>query len=136
MSPLSVNIITEFSAGKRLRSFEGNCKFVHGYRHKIEASFTGEEKNGLVIDFYQLKTGIEGWVNKNWDHNLLLNKKDKKLGDFVNTYTGQKVFYFDGDPTSENMAIYLKDKVFPKLFPALLCKRIRVYDNDLVFVEI
>ena len=89
-----------------------------------------------MIDFYQLKTGIEGWINKNWDHNLLLNKKDKKLGDFVNTYTGQKVFYFDGDPTSENMAIYLKDKVFPKLFPTLLCKRIRVYDNDLVFVEI
>jgi 6-pyruvoyltetrahydropterin/6-carboxytetrahydropterin synthase len=137
MKNLSANIIVQFSSGKRLKGFKGNCQFVHGYTHKVQASFTSSKlENNMVVDFYELKKTIEDWINKNWDHNLLLNKRDKKLGDFINAYTGQKTFYFEGDPTSENMGMYLKDKVFPKLLPNLICTKVVVYDNDTSFIEV
>lgn len=126
----------EFSAAKRLLNYKGKCNHLHGYRHAIEVCFTGDQDADLTVDFYILKEKLGNWLNKEWDHNLLLNQEDSDLGNAISSATGQSVFYFTGDPTAENMAKYIKEYVCAELFPDVICKSVRVYDSENAWVEV
>lgn len=132
----TVTVKAKFSAAKRLTKYEGKCQNLHGYRHVIEATFSGNEKDGIVLDFYKAKDALNNWLDKNWDHNVLLNKSDKELGEFISNYTGQKVYYFDFEPTAENLAEYLLKDVLQKLITEASCCKIRLYDDEDAFVEV
>ncbi len=138
---LTTVIKIAFSCAKRLIDYKGKCNFLHGYTHIIEAYFISENKkssSSMVADFYELKKILSEWLEENWDHNVLLNKKDKSLGNEIEKITGQKIFYFPFDPTAENLAQYLKTDICPDLFDKIgvKCSKIRLYDSETAFVEI
>jgi len=133
---INCTVKIEFCAAKRLLDYDGKCNQLHGYGHKVEVSFSGNKNDDMVADFYDLKEKLNNWIDKNWDHNVILNKKDKPLGKVISDMTGQKVFYLDKDPTAENMAKYLKDKICPKIIKEAKCSKVRLYDNDSAFVEV
>ncbi len=58
---------------------------------------------GRVIDFGVIKQLVGGWINDNWDHNLLLNELDPLLHQqwFCDT---EQHYPMAGNPTAENMA--------------------------------
>lgn len=91
---------------------------VHGHRYAVDFIFSSKELNlmGMVIDFKEIKQRFKTWLDKHWDHNIILHKDDKALGDMIGSYTGQKVFYLDYNPTSENMAYYLFSIVVKEVF--------------------
>ncbi len=134
----TVTIKISFDAAKRLMEYKGKCTNLHGYHHVIEATFSNKSAKGAIVaDFHDLRKKLGGWVEKNWDHNAILNHRDKKLGDAISKITDQKIYYIDSDPTAENLAEYLKDKICPKLFSGgIKCTKIRLYDNPESFVEI
>ncbi len=134
---MNCTVKIEFASAKRLMGYEGKCGFLHGYRHAVEASFTAAKgKNGIAVDFYEIKNCLQKWLDENWDHNVLLNRADKKLGAAIEKITGQKIFYFAGNPTAENMAEYLFKEICPKLIKGAKCVKLRVYDNPDVWVEV
>jgi 6-pyruvoyltetrahydropterin/6-carboxytetrahydropterin synthase len=132
----TVTVKASFSAAKRLTKYEGKCRNLHGYRHTVEASFTGTEKDGIVLDFYKAKNALHKWLDENWDHNVLLNASDKALGEAISAHTGQKVFYLNDEPTAENLAKYLIREIMPKLVSEASCCKIRLYDDENAFVEV
>ncbi len=126
----------EFDAAHRIIGHDGGCQMVHGHRYAVEFTFASEDLNhmGMVIDFKEIKNRFKTWIDTNWDHNIILHKDDKILGDMIQGYTGQKVFYLDYNPTSENIAYYLFDSVLKEAFRDLpeyipLCKMIRVFES-------
>jgi 6-pyruvoyltetrahydropterin/6-carboxytetrahydropterin synthase len=135
---LSCTVKLEFNAAKRLLEHEGKCRFLHGYRYGLEATFTGPKgKDGMVLDFYAIKAKLGQWVEKNWEHNVILSMEDKALGKAISNLTGQKVFYLASDPSAENMAIFLKEEICPKLFgKSVRCSAIRLYDTPDAWVEV
>jgi len=132
----SVAVKFTISVAKRSLSYEGKCKFLHGYGHVVEAEFSSDTKGDMVVDFYEIKEKLGKWLDENWDHNTLLNKGDKPLGNVIEDMTGQKIFYLEGDPTSENMAQYIKETVCPELFDDVTCTRVRIYDTANEFAEV
>ncbi len=78
------------------------------------------------------------WLETNWDHNVILNKKDQALGSAIQKVTGQRIFYLPGDPTSEHLATYLMEKVATPIGKKLgvRCVSLRLYDNDEAWVEV
>lgn len=99
----------EFDYGHRVLGHEGKCKLVHGHRGLAEITVQAPELDiiGRVIDFGVIKQKVGGWIDANWDHNLLLNPLDP-LTQHLHIFEGQKVFLLpDGNPTAENMAAYL-----------------------------
>jgi len=132
----TVTVKLGFSVAKRLLDYEGKCNYLHGYFHMAEFTFSSSGNAGIVADFNELKEELSNWLDKNWDHNVILNKQDKPLGNAIEDLTGQKVFYLDKDPTAENIAEYLKEKICPELFPDLSCTRIRLYDTPDEYVEV
>ncbi len=132
----SCTVTLSFSAAKRLPDFDGNCKHVHGYGHKIEVTFAPKGSDGdLVVDFYKVKNVLGQWIDGHWDHTILLHEKDKSLGNLIAQHTGQTPFYFDTSPTAENLAKFLCTQICPELLPQVICIKVRVYDNPEVWAE-
>lgn len=126
----------EFDAAHRLIGHTGGCQMIHGHRYVVDFTFSSKKLDniGMIIDFKEIKNRFKTWIDINWDHNLILNKKDKVLGNTIAQYTGQKVFYLGYNPTSENLACYLFDNVLPEVFKDMphyikLCHKITVYET-------
>lgn len=133
--------VIAFDAAHRVPTHGGACQMLHGHRYTVEATFIAEELNsmGMIIDFAIIKNKLKTWLDQHWDHNVILDLSDKKLGDLISQNTGQKVFYLKSHPTAENLALYLFQEVCPLLFSdciGLTCNRIRLYETPTSFAEV
>lgn len=131
----------EFDAAHRILKHESKCKMLHGHRYALEASFEAKELDdlGRVIDFGKIRELLGAWIDDNFDHNTILSIHDKKLGDEIAKITGQKIYYIDENPTAENIAKYLLEKICPKIFAGenVKCVAIKLYEtpNCSVYVK-
>ena len=129
----------EFDAGHRILEHESKCKYLHGHRYVIEATFTsqGLDNLGRVIDFGTIRELLGQWIDTNWDHTTILCEADKKLGETIAAQTGQPVFYMEKNPTAENMAQYLLETICPTLFADknAKCTRIRLYETPNCYAD-
>ncbi len=129
-----------FDAAHRIVNHESKCRFVHGHRYVVEATFAAKKLDdlGRVIDFGEIKEKLGQWIDTNWDHNAILWDEDKKLGASIEKSTGQKIFYMPNNPTAENMAEYLLKKVCPKLFKnsAVACTKIKLSETPNCYAEV
>lgn len=118
----------EFEAAHRLIGHQGKCKYLHGHRYILEVnlSFAELDEMGMAIDFAVVKERLNGWINDNWDHNVILDKRDQSLIGYINQETGQNVYVMNVNPTAENMALYLKNQVIPRLFKEFAIKEVSV----------
>ena len=123
----------EFDAAHRVCEHESKCKFLHGHRYVIEATFTAKQLDGIgrIIDFGVIKEKLGSWVDSHWDHTAILFEKDKALGESIRAQTGQAIYYLPTNPTAENMASYLFEKICPELFAAdtITCSSIKLYET-------
>jgi 6-pyruvoyltetrahydropterin/6-carboxytetrahydropterin synthase len=108
----------EFDAAHRVVGHDSGCQMLHGHRYGVEFTFSSNEldKLGMILDFKEIKNRFKGWIDSHWDHNTILNKSDKELGNKIESSTGQKVFYLDYNPTAENLALYLGTEVIKEVF--------------------
>jgi 6-pyruvoyltetrahydropterin/6-carboxytetrahydropterin synthase len=89
-------VLSHFSAAHRLRYLHGKCEELHGHNWKIEVSLSSDRlnKEGVVIDFQILKQKLEK-VLKPLDH----------------TYLNDLPYFSGEEPSSENIAKYIFDKL-------------------------
>jgi 6-pyruvoyltetrahydropterin/6-carboxytetrahydropterin synthase len=107
-----------FDAGHRVMMHESKCRSPHGHRWVARVFAQGKKLDevGRVIDFSVLKEKIGAWIDLNWDHAFIVNQDDAQLIKALNSVDAYKpIFILPSNPTVENMAQYLLDKVCPKL---------------------
>lgn len=148
-----VSITREFSfdAAHRLVGHESKCKYLHGHRYSAFVTVEGPELDGVgrVIDFAEVKRIVGGWIDTNWDHNILLNTKDI-LADIARTrfdsgpaacqnvdeiFGGKGPYLFDGNPTAENIAQELYHKTDLLLPDEIDIIAIRLYETPKNFAD-
>lgn len=129
----------EFDAAHRVVLHESKCKYIHGHRYVVEATFSAPELDALgrIIDFGVIKQKLGGWIDQHWDHTAILFDQDRSLGEAITAITGQKIFYLPMNPTAENMAVYLRNHVCAELFSGsdLTCVAIRIYETPNCYAE-
>lgn len=130
----------EFDSAHRVIGHQNKCKYLHGHRYVLEvtAAINELDELGMVADFGFLKQVIKDWIDHNFDHNVILHKNDKDLGEYISKYTGQSVYYLETNPTAENIALHLKQDIIPVLFiksPFQIIK-IKLYETPNCYVEI
>lgn len=109
----------EWDAAHVVLGHEGHCANLHGHRYAAEVMIFADELNnlGMVIDFAEIKKIIGGWIDENWDHNILLHKDhalaviwrkgkaDRDMKALRDSIFGKKVPWItDLNPTGENLA--------------------------------
>jgi 6-pyruvoyltetrahydropterin/6-carboxytetrahydropterin synthase len=128
-----------FDSAHRIVNHESKCKYVHGHRYVVDASFQANELDdlGRIVDFGVIKEKLGKWIDENWDHNIILWEEDKSLGSIIESETKQKVFYLPTNPTAENIADYLLNTVCNELFynSDVKCVKIKVYETPNCYAE-
>ena len=91
-----ITVTSHFSGAHRLRYLHGKCEELHGHNWKVEVSVTSNRlgKEGIVIDFGILKQKVER-VLKDLDH----------------TYLNDLPHFSGIEPSSENIAKYIFDRL-------------------------
>lgn len=119
-----------FCAAHRLMETDTVCKYVHGHNYEVWFTVSGPNKNGMVIDFFDLEELCKAAVSA-WDHGIMLRNDDP----LVNIMTGvdQKVYVFDKNPTCETMVEELPKLL--KLPKDVVLKSIRLKEMDQYEVE-
>jgi len=94
----------EFCYGHRLLNYNGKCRHLHGHNGRAVITLEGRELDsaGMLIDFSEMKRRIQGWIDENLDHNLLLCRDDPILETLRKH--GERVYVMDANPTAENIA--------------------------------
>lgn len=116
--PPTVTRTLEFDAGHRVHGHEGKCATLHGHRYKVEltAQAAQLDRLGRVIDFSVLKQKVGGWLDEQWDHNVILFVEDRVTVEAVHQCPRNKEPWVAAfNPTAENMADFLLNHVCPKV---------------------
>jgi 6-pyruvoyltetrahydropterin/6-carboxytetrahydropterin synthase len=130
--PITIERYHDFSAGHRVCGHENKCKSLHGHNYRITFTATADtlDELGRIIDFSVLKTALCDWLENNWDHKMILWEKDPIRYSF-NCLSLDELSAYDGaiqasddldksihlvpfNPTAENMADYLLNKIGPE----------------------
>lgn len=108
---IRVTKIFSFETAHILFNYDGKCKNMHGHSYKLFVTVKGEPiqdldhpKNGMVVDFADIKSIVDEHIVKVWDHAVLLNAQSphKDLGKTLEEQ-GHRVIYCNFQPTCENM---------------------------------
>jgi 6-pyruvoyltetrahydropterin/6-carboxytetrahydropterin synthase len=96
---------------------------MHGHSYKLFVTVKGNPindinnvKNGMVVDFGDIKKIVKEEIVDVWDHAVLLNAltPHKELGEDL-AQKGHKVIECNYQPTCENMLYEIAEKIKNKL---------------------
>lgn len=101
----------EFDAGHRIPDHRSLCRHLHGHRYAIEVTVSGDitrmdgdPRNGMVVDFSEIKTLIKQLIVDRWDHAFLAYQGDAAIIAFLDTLPEHRTVVLDVVPTAENLA--------------------------------
>ena len=93
-----------FCYGHRLMDYAGKCRHPHGHNGRVEVELSASQldKQGMVMDFEEIKKRLQSWIDENLDHQMLL-RKDDPLMDVLKKMK-EPYYLLDDNPTAENIA--------------------------------
>ena len=120
---IRITKIFNFETAHVLYNYDGKCKNMHGHSYKLFVTVKGNpindldhHKNGMVVDFGDIKKIVKEEIVDIWDHAVLVNgdSPHKLLGESLESQ-GHKVIFCDYQPTCENMLYDIAAKIKSKL---------------------
>lgn len=105
----------DICAGHRVVGHEGKCRNLHGHNYRFTFKCEAPELDelGRVIDFSVIKSTLCEWVEREWDHKMLVWENDP----WRHALRGldQSVVVVPFNPTAENLGLHLLRAVGPTL---------------------
>lgn len=106
----------DISAGHRVHEHESRCRHLHGHNYRVHFHCEAElDALGRVIDFSVIKSTLCEWLEEHWDHRMLIWDRDPSLPALQ--VIDPRVLAVPFNPTAENMALHLLNKIGPELLP-------------------
>lgn len=117
--PITVTRYHDISCGHRVVGHEGKCKLLHGHNYRVHFTCEAVKQDdiGRVIDFSVIKSALCMWLEDNWDHRMLLWKRDNLAAIMCDTQEiafKESIVLVPFNPTAENMALHLLYEIGPK----------------------
>ena len=120
---IRITKIFTFETAHVLYNYDVKCKNMHVHSYKLFVTVKGtpindinDVKNGMVVDFGDIKKIVKEEIVDVWDHAVLLNAltPHKELGEDL-AQKGHKVIECNYQPTCENMLYEIAEKIKNKL---------------------
>ena len=112
----------KFEMAHALKNYDGLCRNIHGHSYELKVTIAGtpvtdekNPKNGMVMDFGDLKKIVREIIVDVFDHALVLNNKypESISAELKNTF--DKVIFLDYQPTSELMIVDFAARIKSRL---------------------
>ena len=101
-----------------LFGYDGPCKNIHGHTYHLYVTLIGEvlneqgnSKNGMVIDFTDLKKIVSENVINVFDHALVLNYNSPQAKLIESNFVFEKVIYTSYQPSCENLLLDFLERI-------------------------
>ncbi len=132
-----------FETAHALYGYDGKCKNIHGHSYKLAVTIIGtpiedvdHPKNGMVLDFGDLKKIVKTEVVDLFDHTTIFNENTPhKLIALSLEKTGQHIIMVPYQPTSEMMVIDISQKIKNKLPAEVQLHSLRLYETNTSYAE-
>ena len=121
-----LSVKAEFSAAHNLRNYKGKCEKLHGHNWKIEAVISAKktDSNGLAMDFHEIKDMLKETLEE-------LDHKHLNRIPYFSAAGGSASGGKKNNPTSENIARYLFDRLGRQLKKGRVClSEVTVWESD------
>ena len=111
---------------------------MHGHSYKLFVTVKGipindldHQKNGMVVDFGDIKKIVKSEIIDVWDHAVMLNgiSPHKQLGEDLEE-KGHKVIYCDYQPTCENMLYDIAHKIKRQLPQTVTLAYLKLHETE------
>jgi 6-pyruvoyltetrahydropterin/6-carboxytetrahydropterin synthase len=139
-----IRVTKEFSfeMAHVLWNYDGPCKNVHGHSYRLFVTLSGfpadnqdNPKNGMVIDFSDLKKIVKKEIVGVFDHSVVLsNKIDKGKTDMFSKMFGNTVLV-GYQPTCENLVADFAKRITPYLPSGVKLHSLKLYETATSFAE-
>ena len=100
----------KFEMAHALYGYDGVCANIHGHSYRLWVTVRGEVKNenghtkdGMLMDFTDLKSIVKPEIVDKYDHSLVLNANSPHADLDLSVFN--KVHYLNYQPTSENLVL-------------------------------
>ena len=143
MSPL-IRVTKEFpfEMSHVLWNYDGPCKNVHGHSYRLFVTISGvpieepdHSKNGMVIDFSDLKSIVKGDIVNIFDHAVVVSDRfDKEKLDMFSKLFGNTVLV-DYQPTCENLVADFAKRISIHLPQYIKLHSLKLYETASSFAE-
>ena len=143
MSKIRITKTFNFETGHALYGYDGKCKNIHGHSYKLFVTVIGTPindynhvKNGMVIDFGDLKKIVKEEIVDIFDHATVFNQNTphKELALDLRA-KGHHVLLVDYQPTSEMMIQDFAQKIINKLPDNIKLHSLKLQETETSFAE-
>lgn len=131
-----------FEMAHTLYEYDGLCRNIHGHSYNLEVTLIGEPRNepkhpkdGMVMDFSQIKEIVKTQIVTRFDHALMVNFLVPEKQMELLRQTTERVIVVDFQPTSENIVTYIADILQQHLPSGVNLFSIRLYETVTSFAE-
>ncbi|MCK5820798.1 MAG: 6-carboxytetrahydropterin synthase [Bacteroidales bacterium] len=142
MSIVRVTKIFRFEMAHALLGYDGLCKNIHGHSYILKVTVSGVPitdpdnfKEGMVIDFGDLKRVVKKYIVDIYDHSVVLNKKAPVSGLAELKEMFGRHHYTDFQPTAENLVIYYADILNRELSKEVKLESIILFETANSYAE-
>ena len=118
MNKIRISKEFHFEMAHALYGYNGPCKNIHGHSYRLAVCVKGtvinngdDPKNGMVMDFSDLKKIVQSLVIDIFDHALLLNKNSPLKEVQLNKELFEKVIFVNYQPTCENLVLEIVSRI-------------------------
>lgn len=134
--------IFNFEMAHALPGYDGLCRHIHGHSFRLEVTVRGEPlrqpgnpKDGMVVDFKDLKTIVHEAFVKNFDHALVLpdSVSAAALGSLEANFGNVLMLSFQ--PTCENLIAICVERLRPAMPPSAELWSVKLSETTTSFAE-
>ncbi len=143
MNIIRVTKIFFFESAHALHAYDGKCKNIHGHSYKLLVTVSGQTlddaqhvKNGMVMDFGDLKRIVKKEIVDVFDHATILNAgtSHAEVGEFLQK-KGHKLLLVDYQPTSEMMLLDFSRRLKKEMPEGVKLHSLRLYETATSYAE-
>ena len=131
-----------FEMAHALWNYDGLCKNIHGHSYKLFVTIIGEPindksspKNGMVIDFGDLKRIVNKEIVDKFDHTVVFSKQAPTKDFTTVQQMFERIEIFDFQPTCELLVADFAERIKPQLPENIKLFSIKLYETATSYAE-
>jgi 6-pyruvoyltetrahydropterin/6-carboxytetrahydropterin synthase len=142
MSTIRVTKEFKFEMAHALYGYDGPCRNIHGHSYLLTVTVIGKvnsgknnPKNGMVVDFSDIKALVNKEIVHPLDHALLLNGNSPHKQFARKNTIFEKIILTPYQPTCENMILDFVGRIKPRLPKGLKLHHLVLRETSTSFAE-
>jgi 6-pyruvoyltetrahydropterin/6-carboxytetrahydropterin synthase len=139
-----IRVTREFSfeMAHVLRNYDGPCRNVHGHSYRLFVTLIGtpvndqnHHKNGMVIDFTDLKNIVLSEIVDIFDHAVVVSHDFNREKTELMSKTFGNTVLVDYQPTCENLVADFASRIMKRLPEGIRLHNLRLYETAKSYAE-